>query len=352
MPLSRDEKMMLRCFELAEKGRGAVQPNPMVGAVLTLDDKIIGEGYHQHYGGPHAEVHAISAVADRSLLSRATLYCNLEPCSHFGKTPPCADLVVASGIRKVVVGAGDPNPLVSGRGLTKLREHGIEVVCDVLKEEAIKLNARFYVSHILQRPYVILKWAESADGFIARSDGSSRWISNEASRALVHRWRSEESAIMVGFRTALIDNPQLTVRLAHGRNPLRVVLDRGLSLPATHHLFDGTVQTLVFNEKDDRDEKGRSLITIDWKAPVLPQILIVLQARKVQSLFVEGGKALLDSFIAADLWDEARVFRSQQTFGGGLSAPDIKGISEQIEALEGDQLSRYENNWRAKLGSL
>ncbi len=318
-----DPRYMDRALQLAALGGRSVMPNPMVGAVLVHDTEIIGEGYHELYGGPHAEVNAIRKVEDRSKLSHATLYVTLEPCSHFGKTPPCADLVAQSGISEVVIGCRDPFPEVSGRGIEKLRAAGLRVTEMVRHRECILLNKRFILAHRLRRPYVILKWAQTSDGLIARSDGSSKWISCEASRTLTHEWRAREMSILVGTATARIDDPRLTVRHVTGPNPVRVVVDASLSLPPHLNLFNQEAETLVFNAvKEDRNEQI-SWQKIDFQQPIAPQILSRLYERKLISLIIEGGTRTLRSFIDADLWDEARVFVSPSQFGSGISAPRL-----------------------------
>lgn len=332
---------MRRALELAARGGRAAMPNPLVGAVVVLDDKIIGEGYHLRCGGPHAEVHAIPAVADTQALSRSTLYVSLEPCSHFGRTPPCADLIVRSRIPTVVVGCRDPFPEVSGKGIQKLRDAGITVVEDVLHNECVMLNKRFILAHRQKRPYVILKWAETADGFIAPSDRSRTWISCEASRVLTHRWRAEEMAIVVGYNTARIDDPSLTVRHVAGTNPLRVTVDNSLSLPPSLKLFDNEADTLVLNHLRD-ETVGRCVWRrYDPKIPVARAILQELYAHKVISVIVEGGAKTLQEFIDLNLWDEARVFVSKQTFGTGVKAPTHPFSPQQTSSSGDDTLQVF-----------
>jgi diaminohydroxyphosphoribosylaminopyrimidine deaminase/5-amino-6-(5-phosphoribosylamino)uracil reductase len=318
---------MERALELAYQGGRAVMPNPMVGAVIAHNNIIIGEGFHQVYGGPHAEVHALREVGNRELLSGATLYVTLEPCSHLGKTPPCADALIASGLKRVVVGCKDPNPKVSGSGIQKLRDAGISVIEGVKERECVMLNRRFILFHKLKRPYVILKWAETADGFIARPDGSSKWISGEFSRRTTHRWRANEMSILVGANTARIDNPELTVRHVEGTNPLRIVIDRELTIPRAHALFSKESETWVFNSRREGSE-GRVHYKLLSPASSVPQHILssLFQAAQI-SLIVEGGASTLKSFIDAGLWDEARVFQSKKTFGLGIKAPrlDVEG---------------------------
>ena len=318
-----DSLYMDRALDLAARGGRAVMPNPMVGAVIVHNDTIIGEGYHQLYGGPHAEVFAIQGVQDRSLLKDATIYVSLEPCSHFGKTPPCADLVIESGIRTVVVGCKDPNPKVAGRGIQKLRDAGITVHEGIRERECVMLNRRFMLFQKMQRPYVILKWAETADRFIAREDGSSKWISSEFSRRTTHRWRSQEMSILVGTATARADDPQLTVRHIEGINPLRIVIDRELTLPPNLSLFNNEVETWVFNTHTEKQEGDTFWKKLDSMRAVPEQILAHLFAAKKLSVIIEGGTKTLQSFIDTGLWDEARVFQSKKTFGAGIKAPHL-----------------------------
>ena len=317
---------MERALEIAALGGRAVMPNPLVGAVIVHQGEVIGEGFHARYGGPHAEVHALESVKDRSLLKDATMYVSLEPCAHFGKTPPCADLVVNSGIRRVVVGCLDPNPKVGGKGIQKLRDAGIEVHERVRERECVLLNRRFMTYQILKRPYIILKWAETADRFIARADGSSKWISSEFSRRTTHRWRAQEMSILVGTRTALLDNPRLTVRHVEGTNPLRLVIDRSLSLPDSLLLFDQEAPTWIFNEKFSETVGKTSWKQISGEGFIPQQICDALYSEKIISLLIEGGAHTIQSFIDAGLWDEARVFQSPRTFTTGIPAP-ILGAS-------------------------
>lgn len=318
-----DPRFMDHALDLAARGGRAVMPNPMVGAVIVRDGAIIGEGYHQLYGGPHAEVNAVESVADRSLLKGATLYVTLEPCSHFGKTPPCADLVISSGISNVVVGCRDPNPKVAGQGIQRLRDAGITVTEGIRERECVVLNRRFMLFHLHHRPYVILKWAETADRFIAREDGTSKWISSEFSRRTAHRWRAQEMSILVGTTTARLDDPQLTVRFVEGEHPLRLVIDRELSLPPSLALFNDEVETWVFNTRSDKHEGNTRWKLLSPTRSVPEQILEHLYAAKKLSLLIEGGSQTLQSFINAGLWDEARVFQSRKKFGTGISAPEL-----------------------------
>ena len=330
------EQIMRRCLDNAQQAQNRVAPNPMVGACLVHDGRIIAEGIHEAYGQPHAEVHAIRQVTDAEILSRSTLYVTLEPCSHHGKTPPCADLVIKSGIRSVVVATGDPNPRVAGQGIQRLREHGISVVENILAEEARFLNRRFFTAHMRQRPYIILKWAQTSDGFTARRDFSSRWISGEHSRQLVHEWRAEEQAILIGGHTAVVDNPQLTVRHTRGRNPLRLVIDSKGSLPAALSLWNAEAPTICYTIAERRAYGCEEVVPLKKELPFLPQILNHLHERKVQSVLVEGGTKIHQQFINQNLWDEARIFTAPATFGEGIPAPVLPAVHTASETLLAD----------------
>lgn len=332
-----DEVFMQRAMELARLGAGYVSPNPLVGCVIVHDGKIIGEGWHQQYGGPHAEVHAINDVSNKDLLQESTVYVTLEPCSHFGKTPPCADMLITHKVRKVVVANVDPNPLVNGDGLNKLRKSGAEVITGILDKKGRELNRRFLIYVEKQRPYITLKWAESADGFIARKNFDSKWISDEFSRQLVHKWRTEEDAVLVGMRTAQYDNPQLNVRDWTGRNPVRIVIDRFLKLSEKLNLFDGSQKTLCYNLLKHEELHNISLVRIN-EQNFLAEIMHDLYNKKIQSLIVEGGAQTLQAFIDAGLWDEARVFVSPQKFDGGIKAPVISGSLSYQSKIRNDWL--------------
>lgn len=327
---------MQRCLQLASLAAGQVSPNPMVGAVLVYNNRIIGEGYHRQYGQAHAEVNCIASVKpeDEALISQSTLYVSLEPCAHFGKTPPCADLVIQKNIPQVVVGCRDPFPDVNGKGIEKLKAAGVEVVINVLEEECKALNKRFFTFHTLHRPYVILKWAQTADGFLAHQSATRLKISNEYTNRLVHKWRSEEAAILVGTNTAINDNPQLDTRLWPGNSPLRLVVDMNRRLPAVLKLFDGAVPTVVFNKHEHSlpfeklshyQVPGVQYYQVTDTVSMVPQILNGLYRLGVQSVLVEGGRQLLQSFIDEDSWDEARVITNEELFiGAGLPAPRLQ----------------------------
>ncbi|QIU94118.1 bifunctional diaminohydroxyphosphoribosylaminopyrimidine deaminase/5-amino-6-(5-phosphoribosylamino)uracil reductase RibD [Bacteroides faecium] len=320
-----EEKYMRRCIELAGNGLCNVAPNPMVGAVIVCDGRIIGEGYHIRCGEAHAEVNAIRSVKDESLLKRSTIYVSLEPCSHYGKTPPCADLIIEKQIPRIVIGCQDPFSKVAGRGIQKLRDAGREVIIGVLEKECQHLIRRFIIFNTLHRPFITLKWAESADHFIdiERTDGKPVILSSPLSSMLVHKKRAEADAIMVGRRTALLDNPSLTVRNWYGHNPIRIVLDRTLSLPKDLQIFDGDIPTLIFTEKEYPAERNITYITIDFSHNPLMQIMEELYQRKIQSLLVEGGSQLLQSFIDNDLWDEVFIEKCPSKLYSGVKAPEI-----------------------------
>ncbi len=337
---------MQRALELASLGLGSVSPNPMVGAVIVHDNKIIGEGWHKKYGAPHAEVEAVKSVANQELLSESILYVTLEPCSHFGKTPPCADLLVAHRFKKVMVAMLDPNPLVAGRGIEKLRSAGIEVEIGLLEHESKRLNKRFLTYFEKKRPYVILKWAQTADGFIApslHSAKSEKQISNPLSSQLVHKWRSEEDAIMVGMNTLLHDNPKLNVRLWETtKHPTRITLDEKGIQNFNYHFFDQSVPSIVFNYQ--KDEKINEILFIKIsKENALSEMLTCLQKEGIASILVEGGTALLNRFVEANLWDEARVCTSAKTFGTGIQAPVFGGNPDEQFRLEEDFWRVYRN---------
>ncbi len=328
---------MQRALELAALGRGQVSPNPMVGCVIVHNGQIIGEGWHQRYGEAHAEVNALNRVEDQSLLTEATVYVTLEPCAHYGRTPPCADLLAKHHVKRVVVGAVDSNPLVGGKGIEKLKKAGIEVEAGVLEDSCRALNVRFFAAMEKQRPYIILKWAQTTDGFVARSNYDSKWISNEQSRQMVHQWRADEDAILVGPNTAKYDNPRLNVRGVEGKDPTRILIDRNLSVAHDLNLFDGSQSTLIYNLK--KSEKGQMLEFIQLhKKQFLNDLLTDLHQRKIQSLIVEGGSGILKAFIEAGLWDEARIFTSKTEFGEGIAAPKVIGEEIDRQDINGDDL--------------
>ena len=331
---------MHRALELAKLGIGNVSPNPRVGCVVVYREKIIGEGWHKQYGRPHAEVNAINAVEDKSLLKDSTAYVTLEPCSHVGKTPPCADLLIEHKIKKVVVSNLDSNPLVAGEGIKRLRQAGVEVITGILEQEGHELNKRFFTFMEKKRPYIILKWAQTSDGFIAHDNYDSKWISNEFSRQLVHKWRTEEDAVLVGTKTAMHDNPQLNVRDWTGRNPVRIVLDRFLRLSDSLKLFDKTQQTICYNVLKHEEHDNLTLVRLD-EDNFLSSVIKDLYDRNIQSVIIEGGAQTLSSFIVSGDWDEARVFSSSKSFGKGITAPTLNGNLISSESVFTDTLKIY-----------
>jgi diaminohydroxyphosphoribosylaminopyrimidine deaminase/5-amino-6-(5-phosphoribosylamino)uracil reductase len=335
------EIYMRRCLELAALGAGNVSPNPMVGAVIVHEGKIIGEGYHQQYGKAHAEVNAVNMVLNNhaDLLKNATIYVSLEPCAHYGKTPPCADLIIKHKIPNVVVGCRDPFAQVDGKGIEKLMAAGVQVTAGVLEKECQWLNRRFFTRVQKQRPYVILKWAQTADGFFAPNDGRQHWITGPESRKLVHQWRALEDAILVGKNTVLADNPQLNTRYAEGKSPMRVVIDRRLELNKNLNIFDQSVDTLIFNDiKTDIDGKIKYIALEDFDRFVPQYILFQLYLQDIQSVIIEGGAYTLNSFIDADLWDEARIFTGPSALNHGIKAPVVSGDIASEQETGADRL--------------
>ncbi len=347
--MTTDEKYMSRCLELAKLGAGSTAPNPMVGSVIVHNGKIIGEGYHQKHGEPHAEVNAINSVANPKLLPESTIYVTLEPCAHFGLTPPCSDLIVSHRIPRVVIGTIDPFAEVAGRGIEKLERGGVDVTLGVLENECRELNKRFFTFHEKKRPYIILKWAQTVDGFIdidrtQKEFGEPTWITGDLALRLVHKIRSHESAILVGRKTAEKDNPSLTVRHWSGKNPMRLVLDRKLQLPQSLNLFDQTEKTVVFNSVKNSTDKNNELREIDFNKNIVPQILDELYKLNIQSVIVEGGKQLIESFIDAAIWDEIHLFTGNKFFYSGVKAPKISGKIIAAEVLDSDHLTVFRNS--------
>ena len=340
---------MSRCIQLAKNGLGTTYPNPLVGSVIVHEDRIIGEGWHYKAGLPHAEVNAISSVEDKNLLQEATIYVSLEPCSHFGKTPPCADLIISSGIRQVVIGSLDPNPKVSGQGIQKLIDTGCDVITGVLEKDCDELNKRFFTFHQKKRPYIVLKWAESKDGFIAPTAANRTsvkepvWISNIFSRQFAHKLRAEEQAILVGTNTVEADNPSLTVRDWQGSNPLRVVIDKNLRLPKEASVFDDAASTIIITEKSQTNKDNLTYEVIDFSEAMAPQICSVIYRYRIQSLIVEGGLKTLQTFIDENLWDEALIFKGSVNFGNGIAAPKIQGSQFSEEKIKKDTLLQFKN---------
>lgn len=330
------ETYIKRCLEIAKNGLGITRPNPMVGSVIVHNNQIIGEGYTSTYGGNHAEVNAINSVEDKSLLKQSTIYVTLEPCSHFGKTPPCSDLIIKHQIPNVVIGCMDDNPEVAGKGIEKLKNSGCNVTVGVLEDECKKHHKRFFTFHNKKRPYIILKWAETADGFIApenRKEQNPVWITNEYSRQLVHKWRAEEQAILVGTNTVLQDNPSLTVRDWTGQNPLRIVIDRENKLSKVFSVFNNEAKTMVISEKE-----------VDFSKNLAQQICDMLYRNNINSVIIEGGSKTLQTFINENLWDEARVFTGNIQFNNGTKAPKFSGTNLSEETILKDILKTYKND--------
>jgi diaminohydroxyphosphoribosylaminopyrimidine deaminase / 5-amino-6-(5-phosphoribosylamino)uracil reductase len=350
---------MQRCLELARRGAGHVAPNPMVGAVLVYSDSIIGEGWHQQYGEAHAEVNCIASVkeSDKHLIPRSTLYVSLEPCAHIGKTPPCADLIIRYKIPKVIIGCRDPFTEVNGKGIEKLEVAGVQVETGVLETECKELNKRFFTFHILHRPYIMLKWAQTQDGKIGYGNGRRLLISNEYSNRLVHQWRSEEAAILVGTNTALFDDPALTTRLWPGSSPVRLVVDMELRLPSSLQLFNREVRTIIFNTRKHEEDGNLLYYRITQDLSLVRQVLNALYQLKILSVLVEGGAKLLHSFIDEGIWDEARVIGNrtpasyqetmhnrQEAMGNELPAPELTNSIKTGEMnLLSDQISIYKH---------
>ncbi|MFK5983356.1 MAG: bifunctional diaminohydroxyphosphoribosylaminopyrimidine deaminase/5-amino-6-(5-phosphoribosylamino)uracil reductase RibD [Flavobacteriaceae bacterium] len=352
------EKYMLRCIQLAKNGLGSTYPNPLVGCVIIHKNEIIGEGWHYQSGKPHAEVNAINSVKNLSLLTEATIYVSLEPCSHFGKTPPCANLIIEKGIKNVVIGSVDPNPKVAGNGIKLLKVNGCDVTEGILEKECNLLNKRFFTFHQKKRPYIILKWAETNDGFITpiksnRKDTAPVWITNKTSRQLVHKWRAEEQSILVGTQTVIDDNPSLTTRDWQGNSPIRIVLDRKLRIPENASVLDGSVKTIVVTDKNsviERNRNGKNLEnnihieTINFSKKIAQQICDIIYRYNIQSVIIEGGAKTLQTFIDANLWDEARIFTGNIAFTEGTKAPILKGNLISEEKINKDTLRIYSND--------
>jgi len=335
--MQNEEFFMQRCIELASKAMGYASPNPMVGSVIVYNNKIIGEGYHEKYGSHHAEVNAINSVKDKSLLFKSTLYVNLEPCAHFGKTPPCSDLIIQNKIPEVVIGCVDTFSEVSGKGIERMRSVGIDVKVGVLENESRELNKRFFTFHEKKRPYIILKWAESKDGFIAPKNHTKPfWMTSIESKKLVHKWRAEEDAILVGRITAEKDNPSLTVREVEGSNPIRIVIDKDLKLSADFNLFNNDAKTIIFNQTKSVENNSNNYIKINFNN-LTKNILQELHKQNIQSIIIEGGTKTLQSFIDKNLWDEARIFTTKKTLTEGVKPPTIEGEIISEDETGGDR---------------
>lgn len=341
------EIYMRRCIELAKLGTGNTIPNPLVGAVIVYNSKIIGEGYHRKYGEAHAEVNAINSVKDRSLLQKSTLYVNLEPCIHYGKTPPCSLKIVEEKIPEVVIGTADPNPIVNGKGIEFLKRNNVKVITNILENECIYLNRRFFTYHLKKRPYIILKWAQTKDGFIdyANRDPKKQfeWISNDIFKTLVHKWRSEEQAILIGSKTAINDNPQLTTRNWPGKSPIRIVINKEANLPDKLNIFDNTVKTIIFNERIEKKQNNIEFKKINFDENLLYNILYHLYELEIQSIIVEGGAKTIDGFVKHNLWDEARVIIGNKYFKDGIKAPIFNYEPDEEYNFLDDKLKIFYN---------
>jgi diaminohydroxyphosphoribosylaminopyrimidine deaminase / 5-amino-6-(5-phosphoribosylamino)uracil reductase len=346
------EKYISRCIQLAKNGLGSTFPNPMVGCVIVHNDSIIGEGFTSPYGGTHAEVNAINSVKDKALLSKSVLYVTLEPCSHYGKTPPCSDLIIRSKIPHVVIGTSDSNSKVAGRGIQKLKDAGCNVTLGLLQKECQEHHKRFLTFHQKKRPYIILKWAETLDGFIAPGKEKRNekvqpyWITNKYSRQMVHKWRSEEQAILVGTNTVLEDNPKLNVRTWNGKSPTRIILDKDLKVKGDYHIFDQYIKTIIITQQNNMrfQEEGIDYEIIDFSKNVGQQVCEVLQKQDIISVLIEGGSKTIQTFIDANLWDEARVFMGSVAFGSGLKAPRLSSKAAHLKQIESDTLTIYSND--------
>ncbi|TKC09486.1 bifunctional diaminohydroxyphosphoribosylaminopyrimidine deaminase/5-amino-6-(5-phosphoribosylamino)uracil reductase RibD [Pedobacter frigoris] len=345
-----DELYMQRCLELAQLGMGSVSPNPMVGCVIVCGNKIIGEGYHEKYGQAHAEVNAVNQVLQtygeqaETLLAAATAYVSLEPCAHFGKTPPCADLLIRHQLKKVVIGNRDPFPDVNGKGIERLKNAGIDVVSGVLEEECTAVNKRFFTRIGQQRPYIILKWATTANGYFAPKNAVQQWISGPLAKVLVHKWRTEEDAILVGSQTAVADNPQLSSREWPGKNPLRILIDRKLKVLQSNHIYNDNAKTVIFNEVKTEVAGNIHYIQMEDMQYYLPQkIAFQLYLMDIQSVIIEGGANILNQFIQGNIWDEARVFTSGTSWQEGISSPQVNGVITAQYQIDQDQLTIYQN---------
>ena len=340
---------MNKCIELAQRGLGNTYPNPLVGSVVVSNNKVIGSGWHQKAGEAHAEVHAIRSVLDTRALPSSTLYVNLEPCSHHGKTPPCTDLIIQSGIRHVVVGMLDPFEKVNGQGIQKLLDAGIKVDVGVEEKSCKTLNRRFLTAINSKRPYVILKWAKTQDGYISpkhKKKNQPVWISNSISRTLAHQWRAEEQSILIGSQTAVDDNPSLTTRRIDGPSPTRILIDPNEKINRNAKLFAADQKVIVYTNNHSRIDEHIYYVSIDFSGNGLKQILSDLHLKNIQSVLVEGGAKTLEYFIDAGMWDEAKVFTGQGTFGDGVLAPDTSSFTNapvSVAELNGDVLEVWVN---------
>jgi len=336
--MQHDEPYISRCLELASLGLGKIEPGALVGSVIVHKGKIISEGYYEKNGGNHAEINALNAIKDKSLLSDSSLYVSLEPCNHFGKTPPCTEAIIESGIKEVIICNLDSNPKVAGNGVKRLQEADIEVRYGILKQEGEYINRRFLHFHNFKKPYIILKWAESKDGYFAPNELIQKWITSEESKTLTHKWRTEEMAILVGRKTVQIDNPRLTARLWKGRHPLRLFIDRNLEISSMAHIYNNEASTWVFNSKKNESSDHLKFIKLDFTKEILSQIISELYRQEIQSLIVEGGVQTIESFISADLWDEARIISGSEKWEDGRKAPQINGKLLSEDNIASDTL--------------
>ena len=339
-------KYMQRCLQLAELGKSLVSLNPMVGAVIVHNDIVIGEGFHERFGEPHAEVNAINMVLKNfknanELLLNSTLYVSLEPCSHTGKTPPCTDLIIKHKIPEVQIACLDPFSKVNGKGMAQLKESGIKVEIGILEQEVKELNKRFFTYHNLQRPYVIIKFAESVDGFMGSVSGEPFQFSNNITSRLTHKWRSEEKAILVGANTVAMDNPELTTRTWPGKNPIRIIIDKNLSLSNTANVFDGAVKTYIFNKSEMKTEGNLNFVSLDWNLYPVQFLLYQLYLLEINSVIIEGGAKTINWFLDSEIWDEARIITSTMYLKNGLKSPKINGILKQAIKLKSDTIRIY-----------
>lgn len=338
---------MRRCIQLAKNGLGTTYPNPLVGSVIVYENKIIGEGWHRQSGMPHAEVNAINSVKNKQLLKNATIYINLEPCSHTGKTPPCANLIIEKQIKNVVIGCKDPNPKVAGNGIKLLIKNGLKVTYGILENECEHLNKRFFSFFLKKRPYIILKWAETLDGFISPNEKKEKkpvWISNKYSRQLVHQWRAEEQAILVGTQTIVEDNPSLNTRDWYGNSPICILIDKSLRISKDYKIYRNTSKTIVITEKQSKNKKNQFFESINFNSPIANQIGTILYSHKIQSVIIEGGAQTLQTFIDENLWDEARIFSGPITFNNGTKAPIISGTTLTTTKIKQDILNLIIND--------
>lgn len=340
-----DEQYIERCIQLAENARGNTSPNPLVGSVIVHNGQIIGEGWHQKAGEAHAEVNAINSVLNKELLKESTIYVSLEPCAHFGKTPPCSDLIIEHKIPRVVIGCRDPFDAVNGKGIEKLKNAGIDIKVGVKEKECLALNASFFTFHTQKRPYIILKWAQTADGFIDKNrDKKARginWITQPSTKILVHKWRKEVDAILVGAKTVVNDNPELTTRLWDGKSPIRIIIDPKSSIPQSSKVLYGSVETFILTKTEKTSESNVKYIAIDENESIINAVVTLCYQREIQSILIEGGAFTLQQFIDVQLWDEARVLTGSPSFGAGLKAPNLGMSPTERQAYGEDTLKVY-----------